>query len=207
MNTSVPVRRSVLVILCAIAFNLTSAVDSANAQSNPSEQSRYCILFGMLGATPPPECTSQADDEEEENHDAAIDQLRLGTVAFHSVDVAAAAGWNAEISECVESPAGGMGYHIANIDHLADGGKLRLLQPEVLLYAPTADGSMAFLGVEYIIPAEDWPHADAPEFLGRELHFNPMLEIWALHVWSVRPNPDGLFADFNPDVDCAFATD
>lgn len=205
MNVSVSVRHSVLVILFVMAFNLTGAVDSANAQSGPAEQSRYCILVSMLGGTPPPECTSQADDEDD--LDAAIDQLRLGTVAFHSIDVAAAAGWNSEISECVESPAGGMGYHIANIDHLADGGKLRLLQPEVLLYAPTADGSMAFLGVEYIIPAEDWPHAEAPEFLGRELHFNPVLGIWALHVWSARPNPDGLFADFNPDVDCAFATD
>lgn len=204
MNDSFSSGRIVLVILCAMAFNLTGAVEFANAQSGPPERSSYCILVGMLGGTPPPQCRQGGDEADQ---DEAIDQLRLATVAFHSIDVAAAAGWNAEISECVESPAGGMGYHIANIDQLADGGQLRLLQPEVLLYVPTADGSMAFLGVEYIIPAEDWPHEEAPEFLGQELQFNPMLDIWALHVWSARPNPDGLFADFNPDVDCAFAGD
>lgn len=202
MNDSFSIGRSALVAFCVIAFNLTGAVGTAEAQTGASEQNSYCILIGMLGGNPPPQCT-QAGNEA--HQDEAINQLRLATVAFHSIDVAAAAGWNAEISECVESPAGGMGYHIANIDQLADGGQLRLLQPEVLLYAPTADGSMVFLGVEYIIPAEDWPHEEAPEFLGQKLHFNPMLEIWALHVWSARPNPDGLFADFNPDIDCAFA--
>lgn len=66
---------------------------------------------------------------------------------------------------------------------------------------------MALVGVEYIIPEADWPHEEAPEFFGRELHYNPLLEIWALHVWSARHNPEGEFADFNPDVNCAFAVE
>lgn len=195
------------VILLA-AFGLlahTAVSTSALAQSGPPDDSgpshRWCVLMGMLGGGMPPEC----QEENEHDYNADLDQLRLATVAFHSHDVAAAAGWDTPISECVEAPPGGMGYHIANLDYLADDGRLSLLTPEVLLYAPTEDGSMEFLGVEYIIPAEDWPHAHAPEFLGQELHFNPMLEIWALHVWSARGNPDGLFEDFNPEVNCAFA--
>ncbi|WP_376695702.1 hypothetical protein [Wenzhouxiangella sp. EGI_FJ10305] len=187
---------------------LAAAAPSALAQSGPPGDAgpgmRYCVLLGMLGGNLPPECL---DEDEQHDYSAELDQLRLATVAFHSHDVAAAAGWNAPISECVEAPPGGMGYHVANLDYLADGGKLSLLQPEVLLYAPTEDGSMAFLGVEYIIPAEDWPHEEAPQFFGRELHFNPNLDIWALHVWSARENPAGLFEDFNPEVDCAFAED
>lgn len=184
---------------------LSAALPQASAQSGPSADpynARYCTLIAMVGGNPPPQCSEEA---HEEDHAPSIDHLRLATVAFHSIDVAAAAGWDAPISECVESPAGGMGFHIANLDYLADGGRLSLLQPEVLLYAPMADGSMEFLGVEYIIPAEDWPHEDPPEFLGRELHFNPMLDIWALHVWTARDNPAGMFEDFNPEVDCAFA--
>jgi len=183
------------VILAAPA----ALAQSDGAGDNPGQNHRWCVLMAMLGGNMPAECRNEVDYDEQ------LDQLRLATVAFYSHDVATAAGWDAQISECVESPMGGMGYHIANLDYLADGGQLSLLRPEVLLYVPGEDGSMEFLGVEYIIPAGDWPHDDPPEFFGRQLHFNPMLEIWALHVWSARENPEGLFADFNPEVSCAFA--
>lgn len=188
-----------------ILLTLATVAPPTLAQSGPPDDNgpsmRYCMLMGMLRGTLPLECR----DDHEYDYSAKLDQLRLATAAFHSHDVANAAGWDTPISECVEAPPGGMGYHIANLDYLADDGRLSLLEPEVLLYAPTEDGSMEFLGVEYIIPAADWPHAEPPEFFGRELHFNPMLEIWALHVWSARPNPAGLFEDFNPEVNCAFA--
>lgn len=175
----------------------------ANPGGNPGDNYRYCMLLGMLGVELPPECLG----EGEQDHSAELNHLRLSTVAFHSHDVAAAAGWDTPVSECVEAPPGGMGYHIANLNYLADGGKLSLLEPEALMYIPIADGSMEFLGVEYIIPADDWPHENAPEFFGRELHYNPVLEIWALHVWSAKHNPAGLFEDFNPEVSCEFAED
>lgn len=187
---------------------LAFAAPTAFAQSGPPGDAgpsmRYCVLLGMLGGNLPPECL---DESDEDDYSAELDQLRLATVAFHSHDVAAAAGWDTTISECVEAPPGGMGYHVANLDYLADGGQLSLLEPEVLLYVPAEDGSMAFLGVEYIIPAEDWKQEEPPEFFGRELRFNPNLDIWALHVWSARENPAGLFEDFNPEVDCAFAAE
>lgn len=194
-----------IVLFAAFALLAYTAVStSALAQSGPPDDSgpshRWCALMGMLGGALPEACQT-----DEYDYSADLDRLRLATVAFHSHDVANAAGWDTPISECVEAPPGGMGYHIANLDYLADDGRLSLLEPEVLLYAPTEDGSMEFLGVEYIIPAEDWPNAEPPEFFGRELHFNPMLEIWALHVWSARANPAGLFEDFNPEVNCAFA--
>ena len=181
----------------------------ALAQQTPADHSaRYCVLLGMLGGPLPPHCTGEDDsDEISDEIETQLDALRLATVAFHSFDVARAAGWDTAISPCVESPMGGMGYHIANISQLTNGGHLSLLRPEVLLYAPTEDGSMEFLGVEYIIPAADWPHEDAPEFFGQHLHFNPVQDIWALHVWSARHNPEGVFADWNPDVSCQFAAD
>ncbi len=134
---------------------------------------------------------------------AELALLERATIGFNSYDVARAAGWNAVISDCVESPAGGMGYHVANMDAL-DGSpfELSLLQPEVLLYAPLADGSMEFLGVEYIVPYTPANASNPPEILGQKLQYNPHLEIWALHVWTERHNPLGVFAPFNPDVSC-----
>ena len=96
-----------------------------------------------------------------------------------------------------------MGFHIANIKQL-ETGSLSLLRPEVLLYAPTEDGSMEFLGVEYIVPDPDKALAP-PELMGQTFHYNPIQKIWALHVWIGKDNPNGIFADWNPEVSCEFA--
>jgi len=134
---------------------------------------------------------------------AQINLLEKATTAFYSYDVAQASGWSAVISDCVESPTGGMGYHVANPGELdAKPFTLSLLRPEVLLYAPMADGSMEFLGVEYIVPYTLANASTPPSILGQQLQYNPHLNIWALHVWTARQNPDGLFAPFNPTVSC-----
>ncbi len=202
-------RFSLATLWLSALLGLCLVTGQALAQPGPIDpQTRHCILLAMLGGPLPPHCVDETDPDELDPAVAAqIDALRLATVAFHSFDVAVAAGWDTAISPCVESPMGGMGYHIANLDQLTNGGHLSVLRPEVLLYAPTEDGSMEFLGVEYIIPEADWPHEHPPEILGQHLHFNPVQEIWALHVWSARHNPEGIFADWNPEVSCEFAAD
>ncbi|MEP0203621.1 MAG: hypothetical protein ABJ084_05165 [Halioglobus sp.] len=134
---------------------------------------------------------------------AQLALLEKVTAPFASYEVAQAAGWNATISDCVESPAGGMGYHVANMAAL-DGApfELSLLRPEVLLYAPMADGSMEFVGVEYIVPWTPDNASTPPVMLGQELQYNEEQEIWALHVWIEKHNPAGIFAPFNPEVSC-----
>ncbi len=129
--------------------------------------------------------------------------LRKATRAFHSYDLARAAGWNAVISPCVSSPVGGMGFHVANMEALdANPFEIKLLQPEVLLYAPLPDGSMEFLGVEYIVPYTPENASTPPELFGLTFEYNPVQEIWALHVWTEKRNPLGIFAPFNPRVQC-----
>lgn len=195
-------RPSTVAALCLLvgagAF-VSAPVQAQNADGPPE---RVCILLGMLGAAPPA-CTGEHGGADP----AMIDALTLSVLPFYNYDVAIAAGWDTILGECVESPMGGMGYHVHNMDQLMNG-HLNLLRPEVLLFAPTEDGSMQFHGVEYIIPAELWTEPDPPEFLGQELHFNPNVPpngIWALHVWVGTANPAGLFADFNPEVNCDFA--
>lgn len=169
-----------------------------------------CVGAGLLLAAPAVANNGYGKELGALNQEVRgqLAQLEKAVSGFYSYDVAQAAGWAATISECVESPAGGMGYHVANLDELgAKAPSLSLLRPEVLLYAPMEDGSMEFLGVEYIVPALAADPSNPPSILGQELQYNPVLDIWALHVWIGRHNPDGLFAPFNPTVSCEFAPD
>lgn len=163
----------------------------------------HCRLLGSTG--PGPEVRAQFRGLDPKVR-AQLGDLFRAVLPFHSFDVAQAAGWNLKMSECVESPMGGMGYHYGQPDELGNG-TLSLLRPEVLLYGPTEDGSREFLGVEYIIPAPLWGEPDPPEFLGQVLEFNPEQDIWALHVWIGRSNPAGIFESWNPEVSCEFAND
>ncbi len=95
-----------------------------------------------------------------------------------------------------------MGHHYLN-PGLVDG-TFELEKPEIILYAPNADGDMEMVAVEYaIVPDDPNNPGEAPEgFTGDEdiWHFNEMIGQWQLHVWTVLPNPDGIFAMFNPEV-------
>lgn len=47
--------------------------------------------------------------------------------------------------------------------------------------------------------------ADPPVLMGHEFHPVPAAGIWGLHAWVWKHNPDGMFADWNPEVSCEFA--
>lgn len=193
MNRTSNHRQKTASTSASIAIAVSMALASSTAFAGPPCDQ---VADGSHDRPVPPQCEAQHE---------SLKKLRDASSAFFSYEVGTAAGWNVPLSECVESPMGGMGYHIANMDRLLDGGALSLLHPEVLLYVPTEDGSMEFVGVEYIIPAADWTEPTAPEFLGKHMHYNPVQDIWALHVWVGADNPNGIFEDWNPTVSCAFA--
>lgn len=181
-----------------LASTISSAVAAMALTSSVAFAGPPCdqIADGSHNRPVPPQCKAQHE---------SLQKLRATVSGYFSHELGTQAGWDTPISECVESPTGGMGFHIANMGRLLDGGQLSLLHPEVLLYAPTEDGSMEFVGVEYIIPAADWTSTTLPEFLGHTMHYNPVQDIYALHVWVGADNPDGIFEDWNPMVSCAFA--
>ncbi len=127
--------------------------------------------------------------------------LRQVTASFHNFANAAAAGWSAQITPCMASPAGGMGFHYGNVA-LIDG-TARVDQPELLLYEPESNGQLRLVAVEYIIPytlrSRD---ATPPVLFGREFKQNDTFQLWALHAWVWKDNPSGIFADWNPLVTC-----
>jgi hypothetical protein len=123
--------------------------------------------------------------------------VRQATAAFHDVGKAEAAGYE-KFLPCFDAPGvGGMGQHY--VDFGAMDGVVEPTHPEALVYEPRGD-SMKLVAVEYLVPQAAWTSAEPPSLFGEEFHRNDTLGIWALHAWIWRPNPDGVHADFNPNV-------
>jgi hypothetical protein len=178
------------------------------------------ICFVVACEQPPAAATSpsQVGAEALASHGAAhhkgpvsssvqrqIARLREVTAPFHDFEAAAKAGWGSLITGCFSDPKlGGMGYHYGNVG-LIDG-TVDALQPELLLYEPTKNGKLRFVAVEFIVPFTAWTSPEPPSLYGQSFHRNEAFGLWVLHVWHFRHNPAGLFADWNPEVSCAFAT-
>jgi hypothetical protein len=147
------------------------------------------------------------DEEEQDQVEQMIEEVRELTRDFHDISVAMEAGWAVDLSGCVFHPEeGGMGHHFGRLDYI--DGRVNHLEPQILLYEPREDGSFAFIGVEYIVPFEILPaDSEAPVLFGQEFHQNPHLNLWALHVWTERENPKGIFYDWNPNVSCIDQTE
>ena len=94
-----------------------------------------------------------------------------------------------------------MGVHWANPAYI--DGRPEALRPEALIYEPGTDGQASLVGVEYIVPFDAVPRTSpAPELFGQKFTQNLVFGVWALHVWTHRANPSGLFASWNPRVHC-----
>ena len=92
-------------------------------------------------------------------------------------------------------------------------------RPAILIYEPQADGSLQLVAVENLVFARAWHSAgnqappsyqgvtydsmsDDPATAIDEAHnFEPHYD---RHVWLYRDNPNGMFAQFNPNVSCRF---
>ena len=139
-------------------------------------------------------------------YDAAVSdgiaRLRAATRPYQVVDSAVAAGYPRMVPDClVHEHHGAMGYHHVNRGYV--DAKVEIEKPEILLYERLADSTYRLNGVEFIIPYRLWPRDSvAPVLMGRNLMHEDNLKLWYMHVWAWTKNADGLFANFNPSVDC-----
>lgn len=130
-----------------------------------------------------------------------VEAVRDATRRFRSLDEAVAAGYPRRVSHCLANPPqGAMGYHHVHPELL--DGTIEVERPEILVYELTDAGEYELVGVEYAVPLAGWTDPDPPTVMGQELKPAPDLGIWYLHVWVWRTNPHGLFADWNPNVEC-----
>ena len=131
---------------------------------------------------------------------ALVADVHSATARFHSTRQASEAGYVGD-PHCVEHPTlGGMGHHWVNqglVDPVFDA-----TSPEALVYAPDKHGKLRLIALEYIVINTG---QTAPMFAGQpfDVGGSPVpVAHWTLHVWTHKANPSGLFAPFNPDVDC-----
>jgi hypothetical protein len=154
---------------------------------------------------------------------ASLAEIRQATAMYLDVGSAIADGY-VPVSPCVEAPdVGAMGFHYLKPGLAADLA-VDARTPEILVYAPSADG-LRLVAVEYFVAAlantesgpAPWFGSEAPPLgffntapsvLGQTFN-GPMAghdpgKPWHydLHAWIWQANPAGTFAQFNPKVSC-----
>ena len=190
MHVTFPRSLALAAAVAAVALAALSQPVGAHVVPDPDKAGRIDQL--------PPETREQ------------LREAHRATRAFRDVDVARAAGY-APAPDCADDPKyGGMGIHYANQKLIADG-KLDITHPEILVYEPTADGELRLGAIEYfqvdgdqdLATADDKPSLFGLPFDGPMLGHEPGMPIhYDLHVWLYKHNPAGLFAAWNPRVDC-----
>ena len=131
-------------------------------------------------------------------------ELRAATARFHRFAVADEEGYDfLFLNTCIVDQSGaglgGMGYHYVNTALL--DGQVSIAAPEAVLYEPGPNGQLNLVALEYVIPKAAWTAPNPPELLGQEFTLNAF-DLWALHVWVWKRNPSGIYADWNPNVNC-----
>ena len=161
------------------------------------------VLLGLVMGT-----TATAATQSDSRSDVA--RGRAATQQYHDAAVAVQDGFHAT-NVCAELPDGsaGMGFHYVNFGRI--DGDLIIEEPEVVIYAPTGNGHRKLVAFEYLIPDADQNLAtddDRPSLFGQAfdgpmLGHEPGMPIhYDLHVWAWEANPDGIFAQWNPNVSC-----
>jgi hypothetical protein len=168
---------------------------------------RRAMLRGTLLCLVFAGCSSYDAPTPQQRDLAALKQAIL---PLESVAAAQQAGYTIVVGDpgdghtCLADPTqGAMGVHYLNATLVDDTGIVA--RPEALIYEPEDDGSLEFVGVEYVIPFSIHGENEAPPTLfGVPYMKNDTFQLWGLHVWVGRQNPSGEFAMWNPNVSCEF---
>ena len=143
------------------------------------------VAIAATGAAMMPS-SAVGDEQTATNHDhaasaagmgAELAQVRRATARFHRVDEAIEAGYQLGwvngagariVAGCVAHPtAGAMGFHYFNAQLMADNA-VNATEPEALVYAPTSDGGLRLVAVEWVVRG---PQSNPPgvTFIGDSL--------------------------------------
>ena len=97
-----------------------------------------------------------SDSTHVSQQDQDLASLRQAVAGIENLPAAQAAGYTTVAADptdghtCFSDPSGGMGIHYLNTTLVDD--TVIVTKPELMIYEPQQDGSMTFVGVEYIIP-------------------------------------------------------
>ena len=125
----------------------------------------------------------------------SMNNVRTATSAFHSIKSVERAGYTPFL-DCFDDPSGGMGQHYVSDALLNDGGAVDAEHPEAMVYE-VKGGKLTLVAVEWIVNQAD---VSEPPMLFGDVHFHAFGPFYVLHAWVWKDNPNGVFADWNPDV-------
>ena len=162
---------------------------------------RQVITLCLMGALIAVFAVSSAAAKEQPLG-AQLAKVRAATAKYHNVATAIADGY-VQVTPCVASAEGGMGFHFRK-DALLDG-QINPLTPEVLVYERKKNGKLRLVAVEYFEWASSVNNVAPSVFglplLGPQTHgIAPHFE---RHAWLWKHNPSGMLAQWNPRVSCS----
>jgi hypothetical protein len=151
------------------------------------------------------------------NDASQLDSVKNLTSRFQQLSVAKAAGYglltDAQGIACIDLPGtGAMGTHFVKGPLVGDG-QIDAKKPEALVYETQA-GHMHLVALEYVVFQDAWDaaHTSPPSLFGQQFMLTPapnrfgLPAFYSLHAWLFKHNPAGMFAMWNPNVQCPAAT-
>ena len=147
---------------------------------------------------------------------------RNATASFHDLNTADAAGYTVKVADvngitCIDNPGtGAMGVHyldpglVPELFDDTDAASVDAATPELLVFAPGADGSQRLVALEYLTIKGPWDaqHAAPPSLFGQPFNVTAapnrygLPAFYSLHAWIWAPNPTDMFSPWNPRVTC-----
>ncbi len=167
------------------------------------------ILARAQGPGAPAAARHDSPDERKGPTNVLVKAVREATERFRDVSVAEAEGY-ALMFGCVSGgDTGAMGLHYVNLPLVGDG-VLDASRPEIVIYEPQPDGRLKLTGADFLVFADQWNAANTatPQLMGQLLHLfeSPnrygLPAFYTLHVWAWKPNPNGTFVNWHPNVSC-----
>jgi hypothetical protein len=182
---------------------------------------KYSVMALILGAMAPGRVMAQSTHNHAASSNAKqlttaqgelLQAVRESTARFKDVSVAEAEGYSL-LFGCVTGPdSGAMGLHYVNMA-LVRSGVVDANKPQIVIYEPQRDGRLQLIGADFLVLADQWdndhPGKGAPQLMGQLYHYfeSPnrfgLPPFYTLHVWAWKPNPNGAFVNWHPNVSCA----
>jgi len=133
--------------------------------------------------------------------DAAIATLQNASLRYKDLNAAKTDGF-VFLHGCENRPGEGpVGMVYVNPGRLGDGN-IDPAAPDALIYEPGANAQPTLVGVELAIPYSLWKAQTPPMYGGATFQTEDEFGVFGLHAWVWRDNPNGLFAETNPEVSC-----
>ena len=182
--------RILLPVVTACALLVVACSDDVGGRRSPGTSPSAVVVPDNVGA--------------DANQQLAA--ARLATTKYHDFQQALADGFVAAPPACIP----GEGIHYRAPDEFPNTSldcDFDPADPEVLHYAPKANGELQLVGVEYLVPrsASCGTLTSPPEgFSGDADEWELEIggTVWALNAWIWQGVPDGVFAFRSDKISC-----